>query len=75
MARAVAAGASHEDLETCAAVVHPRPNHDEPVRVFPPCGVCRELLADCRADMRVIVPVGGENRVARAIDLLPTRIW
>ncbi|AFK19104.1 hypothetical protein C439_03523 [Haloferax mediterranei ATCC 33500] len=43
------------------------------IRIVPPCGVCRELLADYNEDMRVIVPVEGENRVASAIDLLPTR--
>lgn len=73
---AIAAGASHADLETCVAVAYPMASHDaESVRVIPPCGTCRELLADYREDLRVIVPVDGEDRVARAIDLLPTRTW
>lgn len=73
---AIAGGASHDDLETCVAVAYPMAHHDaEEIRVIPPCGTCRELLADYREDMRVIVPVDGKNRVARAIDLLPTRTW
>jgi len=43
------------------------------VRVVPPCGTCRELLADY--DLRVVVPVDGDSRVADAGDLLPTRTW
>lgn len=73
---AIAVGASHADLETCVAVAYPMESHDaENVRVIPPCGTCRELLADYREDLRVIVPVDGENRIASAIDLLPTRTW
>lgn len=73
---AIASGASHDDLETCVAVAYPMPYHDaEEVRVLSPCGTCRELLADYREDLRVVVPVEGENRIARAIDLLPTRTW
>lgn len=73
---AMAAGVSREDLETCVAVSYPMPDHDaDERRVVPPCGTCREILADYGADIRVIVPVDGENRVARAIDLLPARTW
>jgi cytidine deaminase len=50
--------------------------HDaEEIRVIPPCGTCREMLADYDEEMRVIVPIDGENHVVRAIDLLPTRTW
>jgi len=71
---AVAAGASHDDLETCVAVAYPMASHDaDSVRVVPPCGTCRELLADY--DLRVVVPVDGDSRVADAGDLLPTRTW
>lgn len=73
---AIADGYSHDDIETCVAVAYPMPDHDaEDQRVIPPCGTCRELLADYNEQMRVIVPVDGENRVANAIDLLPTRTW
>ena len=50
------------------------PDHDaDEQRVIPPCATCRELLADYNESMRVIVPVDGDYRVARAIDLLPAR--
>lgn len=73
---AIADGYSYDDFETTVAVAYPMPSHDvdEP-RVIPPCGSCRELLADYNEEMRVIVPVDGENRVASALDLLPTRTW
>lgn len=73
---AIADGYSHDDVETCVAVAYPMPDHDATVkRVIPPCGPCRELLADYNPDMRVVVPVDGERRVVRAMDLLPTRTW
>lgn len=73
---AVADGYGHDDIETCAAVAYPMPEHDaDETRVIPPCGPCRELLADYNPDMRVVVPVDGENRTVRAIELLPTRTW
>lgn len=73
---AIADGYRHDEIQTCVAAAYPMSDHDPTeIRVIPPCGVCRELLADYREDMRVIVPVDGENRVARAIALLPTRTW
>lgn len=73
---AIADGYRHDELRTCVAVAYPMSDHDATeIRVVPPCGVCRELLADYNEDMRVIVPVDGENRVVSAIDLLPTRTW
>ena len=73
---AIADGYSHEDVDTSVAVAYPMPSHDtDEARVVPPCGSCRELLADYNEQMRVIVPVDGENRIASAIDLLPTRTW
>jgi cytidine deaminase len=73
---AIADGYSHDEIDTCAAVAYPMPSHDaDDQRVVPPCGSCRELLADYNEEMRVIVPVDGENRVVSAIDLLPTRTW
>ncbi|OLZ41238.1 cytidine deaminase [Natrinema saccharevitans] len=73
---AIADGYRHDELRTCVAVAYPMADHEATeVRVVPPCGPCRELLADYNEDMRVVVPVGGENRVVAAIDLLPTRTW
>lgn len=73
---AIADGYSHDDTDTCVAVAYPMPSHDtdEP-RVIPPCGSCRELLADYNEAMRVIVPINEECRLVSAIDLLPTRTW
>jgi len=72
----IADGYSHDDIRTCVAVAYPMPDYDaDEQRVIPPCGTCRELLADYNESMRVIVPVDGDYRVARAIDLLPARTW
>lgn len=72
----IADGYSHDEVETCAAVAYPMPSHDATdARVIPPCGSCRELLADYNPEMRIIVPLDGANRVVSAIDLLPTRTW
>jgi cytidine deaminase len=55
---AIADGNSHDDIQTCVAVAYPLPAHDaDDQRVIPPCGVCREMLADYNPEMRVIVPV------------------
>lgn len=73
---AIADGHRHDEVETCVAVSYPLPEHEaHATRVIPPCGSCRELLADYDEAMRVITPVDGENRAVRAIDLLPTRTW
>ena len=73
---AIADGYAHDEIEACVAVAYPMPDHDagEP-RPIPPCGVCRELLADYNPEMRVVVPIDGENRTVRAGDLLPARPW
>lgn len=73
---AITDGYSHDEIETCVAVAYPMSDHDEDeTRVVPPCGSCREMLADYNEEMRVIVPVEGDDRIVRAIDLLPTRTW
>lgn len=73
---AIADGYSHDEIDTCVAVAYPMADHDEDeTRVVPPCGSCREMLADYNEEMRVIVPVERENRIVQAIDLLPTRTW
>lgn len=73
---AIAAGVQPEAIETCVAVEHPMGYKDiDESNVVPPCGTCRELLADYGADIRVIVPVDDGLRAARAITLLPERTW
>ena len=73
---AIADGHRHDDIEACIAVAYPMPEHDaDEARPIPPCGVCRELLADYNPEMRVVVPVDGENRTVRAEELLPVRPW
>ncbi|SEL66586.1 cytidine/deoxycytidylate deaminase family protein [Haloferax larsenii] len=73
---AITDGYTHDEIQTCVAVAYPMDSHDATeVRVVPPCGPCRELLADYNDAMRVIVPIDGDNRVVDAIDLLPTRTW
>lgn len=73
---AIADGHGHGEIETCAAVSYPLPAHDETeISVVPPCGVCRELLADYNEQMRVVVPAEDGPEVARAIELLPVRTW
>lgn len=69
---AVADGA--HDFECVAAVEHPR-GEDESFRVVPPCGVCRELLADYGSDVRVVVREGDDVGVTTVGDLLPARTW
>ncbi|WP_435361599.1 cytidine deaminase [Haloarchaeobius sp. DFWS5] len=73
---AAADGRHHSEVETCVAVAYPLPHHDtDEQRVVPPCGPCREMLADFDDDLRVIVPIEETLRVVPAIDLLPTRTW
>lgn len=73
---AIADGHGHGAIQTCAAVSYPLPAHDATeVSVVPPCGVCRELLADYNEQMRVVVPTEDGPGVARAIELLPARPW
>lgn len=73
---AVAHGYRHSEITTCVAVAYPLQHHDtDEQRVIPPCGTCRELLADFDDNLRVIVPIDGRLRVVPAIDLLPTRTW
>jgi len=76
---AIAAGYHHDALKACVAVAYPMPEHDvDEARVVPPCGVCRELLADYNPDMRVLVPATETGSAVGAVDaatLLPNRPW
>lgn len=70
---AVADGA--REFDRVVAVEHPRED-DDSFAVLPPCGVCRELLADYGDDIRVILRTeDDEVGVATTADLLPARTW
>jgi cytidine deaminase len=47
---------THGDPEILACAAVSRPEADAPPEPIPPCGVCRELLADYAADATVLVP-------------------
>lgn len=76
LSAAIADGHAHDDIEACVAVSYPMPDHDaDESRPIPPCGACRELLADYNPEMRVVVPRDGGVRTVHAGDLLPIRPW
>jgi len=71
--RAVADG--DHSFDRVVAVEHPR-GDDESFHVIPPCGVCRELLADYGDDIRVVVRTEeGDVGAVPVADLLPARTW
>lgn len=70
---AVADGAG--EFERIVAVEHPR-GDGESFDVVPPCGVCRELLADYGEEIRVVVRTADDEvGVATSGELLPARTW
>jgi cytidine deaminase len=70
---AVADGAG--EFERVVAVEHPRED-DDSFAVIPPCGACRELLADYGDGLSVILRTeDNEVGVASTADLLPARTW
>jgi len=75
VALGAAIGAGVCDFEAIAAVRHPLPEESREFEVVPPCGACRELIADYGPDVAVVVPHDGELRTVTAIDLLPARNW
>jgi cytidine deaminase len=63
-------------IATAVAVRHPKPDEaDQTLAVVPPCGACREMVADFSPDALVIVPgAGGPIKLpARALLPLPYR--
>lgn len=60
-----AAGQGAYDLVTMVAVA------DGERGVIPPCGRCRQVLADCFPDIRVIVGAPGGPRSVGIAELLP----
>jgi len=76
LSTAIAAGNDREDIEACVAVAYPMADHEtDEQRPIPPCGVCREMLADYNPEIRVVVPIDSEVRTVRTGDLLPVRPW
>lgn len=44
--------------------------------VIPPCGRCRQVLADYFPDLRVVIGNGDDTRTVPVVDLLPERyVW
>jgi cytidine deaminase len=70
-----AIGDGVRDFETIVAVRHPLPDENRDFEIVPPCGACRELIADYGHEIEIIVPHDEELRKVKAIDLLPTRNW
>ncbi|MBI4607299.1 MAG: cytidine deaminase [Planctomycetes bacterium] len=69
--------AGEERIATCVAVRHPK-GHEDPAlfKVLPPCGSCRDLLADYGGrDAWVILEVDGKLEKARIGELIPLRRW
>jgi cytidine deaminase len=67
--------AGDTDVEMIVAVKHPeRAAADQEVLVVPPCGMCREMIADYAPTARVIVPDDRtEIAVVPIAELLPRR--
>lgn len=60
------------EIDTIVSVRHPRPGEsDRTVAVVPPCGICRELIAEYGPQARVLVPADGIVRAATPSELLP----
>jgi len=71
LGRALLEGAGR--IVASVAVRHPKPEEDDQqIAVVPPCGACRELLADYAPDAWVIVP-GGRKVKLHALLPLPYR--
>lgn len=67
-----------EDRITASvAVRHPKPHEaTRLLRVLPPCGSCRDLIADYGGrEVWVILDVDGAVKKARIADLIPLRRW
>ena len=61
-----------EEIDTIVSVRHPRPAEvARAVTVVPPCGICRELIAEYGPSARVLVPADGSVRAASPSELLP----
>ena len=67
--------AGDTDIDTLVAVAHPDASSpDQSIHVVPPCGMCREMIADYSPTARVIVPDGEKLlTVVTILELLPHR--
>lgn len=80
-AEKVAIGSAMTDgdrqIDLSVAIRHPKPHEtDGRLFVLPPCGACRELIADYGSkNTWVILEVNGALFRARITDLLPMRRW
>ena len=60
------------ELDTIVAVRHPNPDEqNREVRVVSPCGICRELISDYGAEIKVIFSDSGQVKKCAISDLLP----
>lgn len=62
--------AGHRDFVRIAVVGAKK--EELPGKTFPPCGVCRQVMAEfCRGDFEIILSDGKECRVLTLAELLP----
>lgn len=60
------------EFDTIVAVRHPNPHEqNQKIRIVSPCGICRELISDYGADVKVIFSGNGEVKKCVILDLLP----
>ena len=61
-----------DEFDTIVAVGHPEPDEqDREIRVVSPCGLCRELISDYGADVKVIFSDNDKVKKCAILDLLP----
>jgi len=60
------------EFHTIVAVRHPNPDEqNQEIRVVSPCGICRELISDYGAEIKVIFSDSGQVKKCVISDLLP----
>ena len=63
-----------EEIDTIVAVRHPRSEErDLEIQIVPPCGMCREMIADYGPRARVIVADGNRFKILKVSELLPEK--
>jgi cytidine deaminase len=69
--------AGEEGITACVAVRHPKPHEAAgALKILPPCGSCRDLIADYGGrDVWIILELDGKVQKARIADLIPLRRW
>ena len=75
-AEAIAVGKAisegENEFDTIVAVRHPNPDEqNREIRVVSPCGICRELISDYGAEIKVIFSDNGQVKKRFILDLLP----